>query len=115
MSENQEKWKADMKAIVGEVVDQKLKEWKLPTMTSPPSSEHKHDEEQQKLKHEHFKLGDDICPDCYPSVKKAIFQKEFKDADAECDTCGLLTHIADAKKEDWECPNCGGKYAKRKK
>lgn len=115
MSENQEeKWKIDMKALVEEAVDKKLKEWKPPTV-SPPSSEHKHNETQKTAEHKHFTIGDDICPDCYPQVKKAVIDREFKGSDAECVDCGLPTHLSDAKKIDWECPSCGGKYAKPKK
>lgn len=99
-----ENWKVEMKKLMKETL--KEMEVEKPSQ-SPPSSEPKHE-------HKHFNFGDEICPECYPKVAKAVIQKEFKDTDAICDSCGLPTHLEEAKKDEWECKSCGGRYAKPK-
>ena len=54
------------------------------------------------------------CPNCYPLVKQRVIEREFKDADHECEECGLPAKGEESGKEDWKCPSCGHKYAKPK-
>ena len=54
------------------------------------------------------------CKDCYPKAKAIVIEREFKDADYECEECGLPVKGEQSAKQDWECPSCKHKYAKRK-
>jgi len=58
------------------------------------------------------------CPECMKEgeakVLKHVVDKHFKDADYECEECGLPAKSEESGKEDWECPSCKHKYAKPK-
>ena len=107
MSDKTEEWEKK----IGTIVKAELQNWK-PKIEGPPSSsnpEHK----------SHDTIADLLsCPDCgpkwYPDMKKAVIEREFKDADHECEECGLPVRGEESAKEDWECPGCGHKYAKPK-
>lgn len=47
------------------------------------------------------------CPNCYPDLRKKVYDKEFKNADATCIECGLLAKKDNIEKEGYKCPNCG--------
>ena len=103
MSEQPKDWTKVVREIFKEEAAAILKA--LPPLeksgeTAPSAKEHKH-----------FKSGDDICPDCYPAARKAIFDKEFKGADYKCLGCGLPVRGEESGKEEWNCPNCGGNEA----
>ena len=70
--------------------------------------------EPPENKHLHTLKEQIDCPDCYPDIRKKVYDKEFKDADATCIGCGLLAKKEEARKENWECPNCGSKDAEEK-
>jgi len=67
--------------------------------------------EKPENKHLHTLNEQIACPSCYPDIRKKVYDKEFKNADAQCVGCGLLAKKEEAGKEDWECPNCGSKTA----
>lgn len=58
------------------------------------------------------------CPDCMKEgeakVLKHVVDKHFKDADFECVECGLPVKKEESGKEDWNCPGCEGKEARKK-
>lgn len=65
-----------------------------------------------KAEHKHFSIDDDICPDCYPTVKAKVLEKEIlsrKDNPLECVNCGTRV-----KESEDECPTCRGKDARRR-
>ena len=67
--------------------------------------------EKPENKHLHTLKEQIDCPDCYPDLRKKVYDKEFKNADAQCVGCGLLAKKDEAEKEEWECPNCGSREA----
>jgi len=98
------KWKeeTDKKIDLIMVLGKKLKKQDSPG-EKPPENKHLHTLKEQI-----------DCPDCYPDIRKKVYDKEFKDADATCIGCGLLAKKEEARKENWECPNCGSKDAEEK-
>ena len=54
------------------------------------------------------------CPNCYPEIKNAVIEKEFKDASHVCEECGLPVKGEESAKEDWKCPGCEHRFAKPK-
>ena len=87
---------------------------KIVEQTQPKESKKESSEPAKAEEHSHFKEGDEICPTCYPAVSKTVIQKELKEADFECEECGLPVKGEQSGKSDWECKNCGHKYAKPK-
>lgn len=113
MSEKKEDWKKTIKEMIeGEVskVDKKVIDLGINVMKALetlPSSER----EKSENKHLHTLKEQIDCPSCYPELRKKVFDKEFKNADAQCLGCGLLAKKENAEKEEWNCPNCGSKEA----
>ena len=52
------------------------------------------------------------CPDCYPTIRKKVLEKEIlsrKDNELECLDCG--TRVDESEES---CPTCGGKDARHR-
>ena len=64
-------------------------------------------------KHKPHSLADLLdCPDCYPTIKKGVLEKEIlsrKDKELECVDCG--TRVDETEES---CPTCGGKDARHR-
>jgi len=57
------------------------------------------------------------CPDCFPKIRKLVLRKvgaEDKNLSHQCEKCGLGVDGKESASEDWDCPFCGHKYAKRR-
>jgi len=105
VSEPKKDWRIEMKEIVEQTVKtqmESLKPKELPTLA--PSA---------KDTHAPHTLNDLIdCPDCYPTIRKKVLEKEIlsrKDKEMECLDCG--TRVDESEEN---CPTCGGKDAKHR-
>jgi len=98
-------WKVEVEEVVTKALKPVMEQ--LKTQNIPPSL-------PTEIEHKHFKDGDDICPECYPKVRKTVMEKEFKGADGICHDCKIPVKLSEAVEENWSCVNCGGKYAERK-
>ena len=99
MSELKKDWRIELKEIVEQTVKTQLEASKPKEAPTPAPSAHK--------PHSLADLLD--CPDCYPTIKKGVLEKEIlsrKDKELECVDCG--TRVDET--ED-SCPTCGGKDA----
>ena len=104
LSEPKKDWRLEMKEIVEQTIKNRLEELKPKETEIPvPSAD----------KHKPHSLADLLdCPDCYPTIKKGVLEKEIlsrKDKEMECIDCG--TRVDESEES---CPTCGGKDAKHR-
>ena len=120
MEKKQADWQKDMKETLQtefKPINKKIEDLEAQVKKLPPTPKPTQAPPVPSTKKEkHESLEDQIeCKDCYPKILSAVVNKEFKDAEAECDTCGLPVHAEKAKSDDWNCPGCDGKNAKLRK
>jgi len=100
MSENWEKLNKMFQENNKQILEQISKMIGSGKTSEPPKTE----------AHKHFSEEEEICPDCYPVVKKKVLEKEILsrlDKPYECVNCGTRVD------EDEEyCPTCHGTEAR---
>lgn len=112
MSKNPEKMIVELKRedrdLLKSAIDAVSKSHEHTKPEEPPVE--KPSEESHTKTHTLEELLD--CPECYPKVKRAVIEKEFKGAEYECEECGLPVRKEESEKDDWKCANCGHDYAR---
>ncbi len=76
----------------------------IPTVPTPPPGG---SSEKNALKH----VLD--CPDCYPTLKQEVINREFKNKDYNCVGCGLPVG-KEGLETKWDCPGCGERHVTKR-